>query len=357
MSTGTMRTGTGVRESQGYSTQPADLHADRGRILALWREGLGQNGKPEAKYEWYYARHPNGAPRVFFLCHEDATEPVGVATISTRMLHDGDRTHVAGFLADFVVNRDHRSFFPALFLQREIRRRGLGTFPVLFGIPNAQSEAIVKRVGYRRVGELVRYVLVVRSAAYLSRRMPGWAARLLGAFIDPMLRLRDQAGSSVLRTLRVEWRDATDARFDELWQRALGWGFIMGERGARFLQWRCASSPFGAHRFLTIVQGGVLHAYAACRVEDDALAVLDFMWDPSQPRAGQALWGALSREASQRKLSRLSVACLAPAAMRAALESAGLVARERQPLYAAFADAALESTAPRWFVTAADEDA
>jgi hypothetical protein len=67
--------------------------------------------------------------------------PVGVATLAPRRMRLDGATVRGGGLFDFVVATAHRSLFPALFLQREIRRQGLPRNDLLFGLPNANPSA------------------------------------------------------------------------------------------------------------------------------------------------------------------------------------------------------------------------
>ena len=138
-----------TRDQQEYTTTEGDPNVDRDHILALWRAGLAHDGMPDAKLAWYYRNNPEGTPLIVFLHHAGSPGAVGVAAVGPRQMRFGTQTLRAGALVDFVANPEHRTFFPAIFLQKELRRRALATYPVLFGFPNEKSLAIVRRIGYR----------------------------------------------------------------------------------------------------------------------------------------------------------------------------------------------------------------
>ncbi len=338
-----------------YRLEPADLGADRARILALWDTGLAQEGRPDAKYEWYYAGHPEGPPRVYFLRVPDAQEPVGAATLARRRMRLGARQLDGGILADFVVTGAHRSFFPAHFLQKSIRAEALRDYGVVFGMPNPQSEAVVRRAGYRRVAEAIRHARVLRAAPFLERYLPAWVARVLAPVLDHARHLAlglPGPGASLL----ASWGRTVPDGVDGLWAQAGLDGVLMGARDAAFLEWRFARCPLHAYRFLAIsTRAGRLVAYAVVQDRTDLVEVADFLADPGVPGAAGRLWREVARGAWSSGRASVSVEFSGPPEAAASLRSAGWVERERRGVYAATAEGAGLAPA-HWYLTAADED-
>lgn len=371
--------------SPTYTVVAANIDLDSDKILALWDHGLTHSGLPEAKFDWYYRKNPAGTPTVFFLCHGDEQEPVGVASVGTREIWVSGRPISSGELVDFVALPEHRTLFPALFLQKEIRRL---TFEVdrshdfLYGLPNPKSLAVVKRVGYRLAGQMVRRARMLRSAEYLSRYAPRWISYLIGPIVD-----RIRLGSLMLRASvdrqcqqwQSQWLDRPDRRFDDLWQRVVmhekAGRVFMGSRDSAFLTWRFADCPLRAYRFFALASAADnrLIAYAACAVSGQTLHVHDFLIDPAERSAGKALWLMLSREAFYRGHSNISVEFLGAEAIQHELQAAGLMKRQQRPLYVAAAGiiAVASNAIPvapfvldwgslyiesSWYLTCADED-
>jgi hypothetical protein len=275
-----------------------------------------------------------------------------------RRMRLGTENVVAGCLVDFVVEPEHRSFYPALLLQKKLLRRGKEDHSFVFALPNALAEAILRRAGYWRVGHMVRLVRVLRSGPYLARFLPGWLSAILAPVID-----HTRIAATLLRGLEnsdyaCEWRVRPDADFDALWERAAASQTLMGVRDRAFLTWRFVESPFYAHRFFAVVSKAdrKLVAYAVCHAHAHALHVADFLVDPTAPGAGKRLWIDLSLEAYRRGDRSVSVEFLGQEAVRRELDALGMVTRGERPLYAAFENRQELSSVSNWYMTNADED-
>lgn len=344
---------------KGYATATVNVAEGGERLLALWREGFNEMHRPEAKLDWYYRRNPEGPPLVSFLVHGDRREPVGTASAGRRRFRFGSEMLAIRIPVDFVVLSRHRTLFPALLLQREIKRRAGEDCEILVGTPNRMSQAVFGRLQYKRLGALLRRARVLRSAPYLSRLVPAWLGNLLGPVIDrlrlavPALRRLARAG------YRGEWIEEPDSRFDDLWQRIAAPGVLMGVRDRAFLAWRFVDCPLGRARFFTLGSrdGRRLFAYAACETRGQALYVRDFLVDPAAPGAFSRLWAELTLEAFRQGHASLSVTLLGDGRLHRSLNAAGLRARDEQPVYAAATGrwAALMDER-HWYLTPADED-
>ncbi len=363
-----------------YTIVLANIDRDREKILALWRRGLTHDGMPDAKFDWYYRNNPAGSPQVFLLCHGPDEEPVGVAAVGRREMRMGAQTIMSGELIDFVALPEHRTLFPALFLQKEIRRLSLGaafftdgadsnthsTHGILYGLPNPKSLAVVKRVGYQLVGQLVRRARILRSAGYLSRHAPAWLCDVVGPVVD-RFRLGALAARGITSVrMHSHWLERPDNRFDDLWQRiaqSSTSNTLIGVRNSAFLAWRFSDCPLKKYRFFALFSSSnkQLLAYAVCAADGEALHVHDFLIDPANKSTGKALWIALSREAFRRGHSNISVAFLGAASIQQELESIGMMKRQQRPLYATVAtdpghDGATLLEESSWYLTSADED-
>jgi hypothetical protein len=288
---------------------------------------------------------------------------VGVAAVGPRRIRFGDITLKAGALVDFVIQPSHRTFFPAMFLQRETQRLALCEFAVVFGFPNTKARPIVRRVGYRCVGQLVRRTRVLRSSAYFAKYLPGWLSVLIGGAIDGC-RLAALAMRGLVNTgCSSRWQERPDDAFNELWRRATTPGVLMGVRDMAFLTWRFVNVPSKSFRFFTLqsTTERQLVAYAVCAAHGSVLHVYDFLVDPKVPGGDTLLWLNLSREAIRMGYSSLSVEFLGSEQQQQQLGAAGLLIRDRRPVYAFVTKAPRElgawpTDASPWYITAADDD-
>ena len=336
-------------------------HAIKAReiIFLLWRSGLDNTHLPEIKFNWYYQRNPSGVPDTLFLRHSGDRDAVGVAAVGHRRMRFNARTFLTGVMVDFVVRPEHRTLFPALFLQREMRRFALKTHQLIWALPNLRATAVFGRAGYQCVGEMVRYVRVVRSAEYLARQIPRWISRTIGPMIDWARLVEILLRGLGSRGYETQWQDRPDARFNELWERSDAPEQLMGVRDQEYLTWRFIDTPFCNHMFFTLVStfDQRLIGYAACEFSKQAMHVSDFLVDSNVPSACSNLWHELTRECYRRGCASLTTEFLGSERVKRVLKDAGLIARDRSPLFAAVDDEAPPILHERhWYITRGDVD-
>jgi hypothetical protein len=348
----------GPARDKDYAVRAADLHEDRKRVLDVWRGMVAS--QPEAKYEWFYQRHPYRSPTLLILTHGCDNVCIGVAGLGTRKVCVQGFDATAGVLVDLMVQREHRTLYPALLLQKKIQATALGQHRIVYGFPNRNAAPIVRRLGYIKVGDLVRYSKVLRHAPFLERRgVAGHPSKALGAVADLVTLLYFRPYRAPRTSCRVSWESTVDARFDALWQRARSFDGLIGVRDAQFLSWRFLSQP--GHRYLIFVMGAQdsveIVAYAVCEDKGNSLHVRDFLVDPACTGGVRLLFHLLSNEARAKGYENLSFAFLGPARVREELVAAGFMPRETQPLYATF-NAQDEARLHKleWYATNADED-
>lgn len=346
-----------------YRTTVADPVADGEKILALWRSGLGHHGAPQAKLDWFYRHNPEGSPLVVLLHLASAPDAIGVGAVGPRRMQFGSEILRAGALVDFVMLPEYRTFFPAIFLQQEVRRRAVDHFSIVFGFPNKKALPIVRRVGYQCVGQMIRRTRVLRSTAYLTKYLPGWLSGIAGFAIDAYRSTKMSVRSLVNGGFKFDWQDRPDDSFDDLWRRAATPTVLMGVRDRAFLAWRFVDAPTKSYKFFKLLTATDLSlvAYAVCEVEGAVMTVADFLVDPKVETAAARLWLDLSREATRMGLASLSVMFLGAEKEQRVMSAAGLLDRGQDPVYASMSpppgvddDMPLKTSA--WYLTSADED-
>ena len=341
-----------------YAVRTADIQFDRCRVIEVWRGVVKL--QPEAKYEWFYRRSPHKAPTLLLLTHGQNDTCVGVAGLGTRevFLHGVQST--AGILVDLVVLPDHRTLYPALLLQKTMQATALSLHRIVYGFPNKNSTAIVRRLGYTQVGYLVRHSKVLRHAPYLKRYgIPAWLSKVVGAVADCVMPLYFRPCRVLRGVWRVAWASSVDARFDTLWQRTSGFDGLIGIRDAKFLAWRFFSQPEHSYRVFVVSteSSAEITAYAICEAIGNSMHVRDFLVDPNCIGGTRLLVHLLSTEAQLQGYDNLSLSFAGPECQRKELASAGLVQRETQALYAKFDTLAeVRSAKLEWYLTNADED-
>jgi hypothetical protein len=343
-----------------YSTRDGDCVADREAVLAVWRGNLGQDARMAAKYDWFYGRAPAGAPLLHVLMHAGTADPVGVCAAGRRrMLHAG-REWAAGVLVDLAVTPAHRSLGPALILQQGLFAAGQRDLDLLYGFPNPKAAPVFKRIGYRKLADMVRHARVVRHASYLRRRLPGlpaFAAAPLGALIDLGQRLRDGWRFPGARRLQAQWQDrAPDIQ--ALWNASPKPVAFTALRDTAHLRWRFDDAPTSdgqpPFRHLLLSDGDAMAAWFATRTDASTLHVHDF-WSRDGAQLSPATVSALLRAARAQGHAAVSIELATSEARLQPWRRLGFEARGQRPVFGVLrgqsSDAAVDL-----HLTSADED-
>jgi hypothetical protein len=347
--------------TDAYAVVRGDAVRDRERALSVWRS-CGADASPAfvdgaARYDWFYLRNPAGLGQLFFLEHKPSGATVGFVAIGARDFRWKGRHARAGLLVDFVIDRPHRVFFPALAIQRAAMLAARQDFDLLIGHPNPSSAAVLRRVGGFEELEHVRYVRLFDASHYLARFLPRPLARLLGWLsgrVDGVVHSRPRRTGPPLRS---RWRETFDGRYDELWARADLSRSCAGVRDRAFLEWRFGRGPHGPYRVLEIMRTGseALEGYFVCEFGSNVVSVCD-LWiagDPGLQQRALLELGAAVRALGARSVS---IGIVRQARLDAALKACGFHEREVQPVLVAVTGAAATPACAEWHLTPADAD-
>jgi hypothetical protein len=269
----------------GYQARLADVIEARAQLLPLWAANLPVDGDLDDKLQWFYREGPHGSGAAFVLESVEGAV-IGCAGVGVRTIWHRDRPRRAALFADLAIERAQRSGFPALVLVRAVNQHVLDTFDLGYGLPNAKAEPVYRRTGHASLGELARYVRVLRCSRYLERRfeLPR-LARTVGPLVDHALdlasRLRARRGA---RRFELRWLDDFDPRFAALWEEARHAYPVVCERTPSFLRWRFLRQPAHHYRIAALVEPGTrrIRAYAVV-CEAHGVARIADLFGPGMP--------------------------------------------------------------------------
>lgn len=333
---------------------PAEAERD---VLRLWESRKA--GSSEAVFRWLYTKSPVG-PTDIFLLHAregESSRVVGMVGIGARRIVSPDRTLRAGLLGDFFVDPQHRTFFPAITMQRAVLAWGKKELDLLYGFPNDAAAPLMEKLGYKTLAAVERWVLVLRHRRYLATRIGSpHLARVAALPLDAYRRLV-QPGSSrrPAHGLVFERVEKLDDRVGRLFRERALPIVAMGERSAALLRWRFADRPDESTSIHTLTEKHTrtLRAYVVLHVAQDTAHVRDLLGTDLEGMS-EALRLAAGHARKQGCVS-LSFRCAAPPALRARLEDLGFSVRPPlHRLIGTFADA--QAPLERWYATEADED-
>ena len=140
----------------------ADLAQDKEDILAFWRENFP--GWPEKKYLWFYESNPCSQALCCTIRETETGSLIGSAAVFPRRFIVQGEACIGGINGDLAVHKNHRLLGPALTLQRTILSASKGkAIDFVYGYPNKKAEPVLKRIGYKVIGNSTRLVRVLRS--------------------------------------------------------------------------------------------------------------------------------------------------------------------------------------------------
>jgi len=339
----------------------------RPSLLGLWSRNLPVGGALDEKFRWFYLESPSGPANAFLLNAEDgadASRAVGCAGIGVRTFSYRGRELRTALLADLAVDKPHRTALPALTLQRAVRRHTQAAFDLTYGFPNKHALAIHLRIGFHLLGQMERWVLVLRHAAYLRRaiKLP-----ILPAIGGPLLdgARRVARAPRVMRAAvdhRLEMLDSVDGRIDSLWQRAHVRYPITAERTSAFLRWRYLQKPSEKNRIAVLTQcsSPEILAYAVVQRSDQTANLLD-LFGASDAAVG-GLLDLLADSLRREGCASISIRFLGMPSLAELLATRGFQLRERMnaiivdPGAALAIDTAFVRDPANWYLTDGDQD-
>jgi hypothetical protein len=344
-----------------YVARRAVFPEDGERVVSLWRGNLGDPVRMERKFDWFYSQSPTGEPLTLLLMFSDpaapsAPEPVGVATAGRRPFRCGDDALEAGVLVDLTVSPRHRTLFPALLLQKNLRKEALEQLAFLYGFPNPKAAPVFKHAGYRELGTMTRYVRVLRSAQYLRARMPGWAAALAGSLWDRIAQLRFRSTGDDRAACELDWRGVDDASVGPDVATVGGQPLVRGARTPQILSWRFAARDGRSFECVAARVNGEQRGCWIVQKMDDVLHVADCAPALLAGAGTVSAWNALFAAARRRGFRSVSFECLAPPELIAALARVGFVPRTQRPAFGVLGARSRAAETGAWYLTGADED-
>ena len=266
-----------------YSIGPGDARADKDEIIELTERVL-PDSPGTARYDKYYERNPFGPPSIMLARERESERLVGMATLFPTRLRVAGESVPAAISADFAIDPDHRGFGPALALQRaSLATLGGSGLMCAYGCPNPFSEPVVGRVGFTEVGQLTRFVKVLRTRLlvdlFVSRPLLARVLSGLSVAVDPLTRLvfREWRGRRS-REFSVERPQAFDERFVGLWEATWQRYGVCGERSPELLNWKYELDTGGASDysvFAIVDAGRQVAGYVVYRAKDGIRHVFD----------------------------------------------------------------------------------
>ncbi len=342
-----------------YQAVRADLEADRNTILQIIARNLPARSYEEhaKKYDWYYLRSPYGPSPYWLLQEKETGQFVGGAGNGLRQMKLFDQTILVGVGADFAVDQAHRSLLPATVLQKTSCQSDGERLGLLYGFPNNKAVGAALFSGYKKIGEMTRFLKVLDPTPYLPDFLSftGTALSWPLRFLFSLFSYERWIGSSAT-WVGVETA-SFDSRFDDLWRTASMQFPIIGERTTRFLQWRYAEiTPY---KIFTLVdsQEKELLGYMIYSLHEGTYVIIDLLY--KSPAAFDALLATFIRFARKKGVYSLSFNFFGNQSVQETLKRFGFIERHESRSVCVYLHQGKNTEAlnpSNWYLTNGDED-
>lgn len=239
---------------RNYIIEMAELSEKKDYIIDILQRNL--DNITSDRYAWEYEKAYCGKP-ITWLAKDSITNLfVGAASVFPRNFLINGEPIKAGLLGDFAVDKAHRTFGPALKMQKEIlsyfKESG---FELLYGTPNKQAEAIFFKLGYKIAGKIKRFVKIFKTQYKEGEYLP---PRNLTKIIQPAINFAINLTNSKIfyrspKKYNIEHPSIFNSRFNHLFSNTLSDNVIICDRNISFLNWRYFNSPIHNYKVLTLV--------------------------------------------------------------------------------------------------------
>jgi len=340
-----------------YRVERSDPQQVRDAVIALWRDNLGTGINLGKKFDWIYGSTATMPADIYLLYTNTQDEPVGAYGLVPRQFNVNGQHINAAVLSDLVVDKKHRTLYPAMKLQKTVLEEGGQRYQLIYGFPNKNAKPIFLRLGYRVGGMLRRYAMVIDVGDKLAARLSSPAlARLIAPTANATLRLlASLRNTENIRCETVGWNDPRIAAWQQL---ATSPAPIAAMRTQEAMHQRFAKNPRGYFELIGLLsKDNTLLGYAVAHIIDNVMYIDDLQ--VASATASAALV-AIGCEASARKLKSVNIELLDTPATNLVTDKARFRGREsREMFYFASKDSPLRDALAQsedWYITSADED-
>jgi hypothetical protein len=259
-----------------YKIINADVKTDIDNILSVLKRNLpGPNKK---KHFWKYENCPYGLARCYLVYDEKTKLFVGSGGRFPREVNLDGKIVLAEMAADFAVDKEHRILGPALILQKQLQEEGknFGTV-VTYCTTNEEAKPIIKKVGFRKVGNIQSYVRILNPRYIKKIFTQSYFFRItcfLLGYINKIISKENRVSKKSENNIEII--NEFDKRFDDLNEKTKYQFKIIGDRSSKFLNWRFTQAPDINYQIFSMVdKSNKLLGYIVYYIENYVCQIYD----------------------------------------------------------------------------------
>lgn len=342
------------------------VEAEVEQNLELFQTLLNRNRNRKVgrnRFEWLYLYNPQGGARAWFVEDRRTGEPVAFTSVLPRLVKVDGTDIVCWNCCDFSVDRKYRTLGVALKLRKKAKECvDNGEVQALYAHPNDRMEVIHKKVGHLRIGQMRRFVKLLRSERQIEKFIKN---KFLSSFLSPsanlFLGVKDKL-IKIDKRYSVQWLENQefDDEYDCLFEEASRGYRILGDRRASYLNWRYGQNPLYLTHRVTIRNEGKLVGYVLFHLHKGVAVLKDILCMPDD-NVLNTLLGHAIRMLRARRIDAISAIFMDKNPVVRSLEHLGF--RRRPEVSSVYAYAREDDHIRRawvdgksWYMTVADRD-
>lgn len=246
--------------------------------LITFRNANRDTNRDAGYLAWRYEMRPADAGAFIIWARDAKGRAVGSMSVIPHLYYSNGVKRLAGVLGDISVSEKWRGKGVAGKMLSAMPEAGfMERLNFCVVLPNEPAAKPLEKSGWKEIARLERYVKILDSRDFLSRKL---GSRALSAVIAPAVNLFLRAASCdsyscKKREYETATLDAPDERFDALWSEVKKENRLIGARSRDYLAWRFSSHPLTDYKFFCVLAGGKLPAYAVyhlsagvCHIDD-----------------------------------------------------------------------------------------
>jgi len=246
------------------------------------------------RYTWLYKQNPDGETFTCLAELSDTKKVVGSASVYSRKCFVSGDVINTGVACDFVTEKEHRVFGPAMNLQKAIAEEYKNhNMNFVLAYPSMSSKAVFQRAGYKPLGDVSPWTKYLNFEPVVNKIIKFKPISfVMGFFINIFFRTIDALDLIFKKgDFLSGFKTSFDKEFDEFWNRCKTQYQITFDRSCEYLNWRYCNHP--AEKYNTFVvwnkKDTKLAGYVVYKSLNNTALVFDLLYDKSMIKAGHLL--------------------------------------------------------------------
>lgn len=313
------------------------------------------------RYQWLYNENPDGATFTCLAELTDAKRIVGSASVySRKCLISGDLLDT-GVACDFVTEKEHRVFGPAMNLQKAIAEEyQKQKINFVLAYPSMSSKAVFQRAGYKPLGEVSPWTKYLNFEPVLNKIIKlKPISFVMGFFINIVFRIIDSLDLLFKKNPYItDFKASFDQEFDKFWQVCRSQYKVTFERSSAYLNWRYGKHPSEQYKTFVISTKNdkKLVGYVIYKSINKTALVYDFLHDKSRINA-HILFLLFCREMRKNKQNNIYLTFLGEPNLKKELSRTRFIQRKQKRMCYILANSGQVYSQPdNWFLLEGDMD-